>query len=285
MKKWVLFLGLYFCLCLMAGCASNGTSSDESQETNETAQMITMTCRIINTENHQFLLAKQDGGYGDLYTIPLEKTHFTINGESIDLQAPGAYMDLPNQKLVGALAVVSYDGSIMESFPAQFSQVTSVDILTSGFDDRCAMYLDVLESLWEKDSGLNDGLSYIGMDLSQTSLPPAEQSAVGRVFAGRHDAELVQGTWDELVEQGYISEGYIDSEPPADNPAFYQWEDGCFFSITEQPMEGVYSLVPVTFDAYKWRSSLGAYFLSDCTALQSAVGEWSEYHIGSEVIS
>ena len=50
-------------------------------------------------------------------------------------------------------------------------------------------------------------------------------------------------------------------------------------------MEGVYSLTPVTFDAQKWRSSLGAYWFSDCTALQSPLGEWSDYTIGSEMIS
>ena len=50
-------------------------------------------------------------------------------------------------------------------------------------------------------------------------------------------------------------------------------------------MEDTYSLTPVTFDAQKWRSSLGAYFFSNCTAVQSALGEWSDYTIGSEMIS
>ena len=50
-------------------------------------------------------------------------------------------------------------------------------------------------------------------------------------------------------------------------------------------MEGVYSLTPVTFTAQKWRSSLGAYWFSDCTAVQNAVGEWSDYTIGAEMIS
>jgi hypothetical protein len=50
-------------------------------------------------------------------------------------------------------------------------------------------------------------------------------------------------------------------------------------------MEGTYSLTPVTFDAWKWRSSLGAYWFCDCTSVQSALGEWDGYSIGSEVIS
>ena len=50
-------------------------------------------------------------------------------------------------------------------------------------------------------------------------------------------------------------------------------------------MEGVYSLRPVTFDAQKWRSGLGAYFFCDCTSVQSALGQWDGYAVGAEAIS
>ena len=172
----------------------------------------------------------------------------------------------------------------------EFGGVTAIEIVNGGFDDRCALYLEVLEDLWDADSGLNGGVEVIGMDLSQTSLTPAEQAAIGWVFAGNHGAELVEGTVNELAEQGWITatplsisgSGTDLSEP---EHFFYEWKNGCHFSITEQPMEGTYSLTPVTFDAMKWRSSLGAYWFCDCTAVQSALGEWSDYQIGSEMIS
>ena len=110
------------------------------------------------------------------------------------------------------------------------------------------------------------------------------------VFAGNHGAELVEGSVDELLEQGWITASPLlasgsEEEPSEPEHYFYEWENGCHFSITEQPMEGTYSLTPVTFDAMKWRSSLGAYFFSDCTAVQSALGDWSGYRIGAEMIS
>jgi hypothetical protein len=147
-----------------------------------------------------------------------------------------------------------------------------------------------LEDLWETDSGLNEDVELVGVDLSATSLPGSEQSAVAWAFAARHDAAPVEGTLEELAEQGYISATPISttgSGTDLNEPKYYfhSWEDGCHFSITEQPTEGTYSLVSVTFDAMKWRSGLGAYFFNDCTSVQSALGYWGEYHIGSEMIS
>ena len=172
----------------------------------------------------------------------------------------------------------------------EFGGISAIEILEGGFDNRATLYLDVLEDLWEVDSGLNSSVEIIGMDLTQTSLSPAEQAAVGWIFAGKHGAEVVDGTVDELVEQGWItatplsiSGSGLDLNEP--QHFFYEWKNGCHFSITEQPLEGTYSLTPVTFDAMKWRSSLGAYIFCDCTAVQSALGEWSDYHIGSEAIS
>ena len=41
----------------------------------------------------------------------------------------------------------------------------------------------------------------------------------------------------------------------------------------------------VTFDAQKWRSALGAYFFTDCTASRDAQGHWGDYTVGAAAIS
>lgn len=84
-----------------------------------------------------------------------------------------------------------------------------------------------------------DAITYVGVDLSQTSLSESERAAVAWSFASEHGAELVQGTRDELAEQGYIDQENL--------------LDGCLFSIAETG-GGKQS---VTFDAQKWRSGLG----------------------------
>ena len=41
----------------------------------------------------------------------------------------------------------------------------------------------------------------------------------------------------------------------------------------------------LTFTAEKWRSGLGAYYFSGCTARQDAGGQWSAYTVGAEAIA
>lgn len=306
MKKWTLFLSLYFCVCLLAGCAatagadapaSDSTPSGEEQTGGEVVQpaAVAALCRIVSEERGSVLLADTESGV--IYSLPLEGLTVTLDGQPFDPAEPGAYQNLPARSLVGTLAEITYDGTTLESWPAQFANAAAVDFRTEGLDDRCALYLQVLEDLWAVDPGLNSGdLAYIGVDLSQTSLSESERAAVAWIFAGAHDTEPVQGTYDELVEQGYITGEPLDDSTP-DGPKFWQWTDGCLFSITESDEPVIFSMpnigpgekLPaydaVRFDAEKWRSGLGAYYFVDCTAVRNADGHWGNYTVGSEAIS
>ena len=148
--------------------------------------------------------------------------------------------------------------------------------------DVCELYLKVLEDLWNVDSGLNDGISQIGIDLSELShLTELEKETVMHEFASKHSLPYIAGTWEELCEQGYIDKDNL------------YWEDGLFFSIKTNE-DAAWSLpvikegdsVPelTAFDAKKWRSGLGAYFFGQCTAQKNADGKWS-YTVGQEAIS
>ena len=279
-KKIILVFLLLLCL-LAAGCAPQTEQPIpvlpfEEEETCGPGVPYTITCRIITgAESGNLLLAEHGDAGSGVYTL------------STSVLPDGT---LPDQPLQDGQLIRVYYGAFAESWPMQFGGVTAIEIVDGGMDDRCALYLRVLEDLWEKDSGLNGGVEVIGVDLSQTSLSPSEQSAVAWAFAGNHEANLAEGSLEDLTEQGYITATPLSSTGSGadlNDPKyyFYAWENGCHFSITEQPMEGTYSLTPVTFEAQKWRSSLGAYFFSNCTAVQSALGKWSDYTIGSEMIS
>ena len=285
MKKRMFLLSL--CLLLTA-CASPSASVEEVApptcaetpvETEATCGPgipYRMTCRIVDgAESGSLVLAEQGDTGSGVYTL------------SITALAPGVPPDEPLRN--GQLIDVYY-GAFTESWPMGFGGVTAIEIVKGSFDNRCSLHLKVLEDLWDADPALSEGVEFVGIDLTQTSLSPAEQAAVGWVFAGRHGADTVEGTVEELVEQGWISATPLSISGSGTDLSqtehyFYEWKNGCHFSIAEQPMEGTYSLVPVTFDAMKWRSSLGAYMFCDCTAVQSAPGEWSDYQIGSEAVS
>ena len=149
-------------------------------------------------------------------------------------------------------------------------------------EDVCELYLEVLEDLWNVDSGLNSEISQIGIDLSGLShLTEVEKDTVMSEFASKHNLPYIVGTWEELCEQGYIDKDNL------------YWKDGLFFSIKTNEdaewnlpnMKEGDSVPELTaFDAQKWRSGLGAYSFGQCTAQKNADGKWS-YTVGQEAIS
>lgn len=291
------FFAALLCLCLLAGCGrtdstgntcraeetpGSGDMSGKTEKPGESAEPAGETFRIVREEKDGLLLARVGGGPADVYTLSLPDTGVTLDGEAFDRNEPGAYQALPGSTLTGALAEITY-GTVLETYPGQLGGVTAVNIYSDGFDDRCALYLRVLDDLWNVDGGLNGGVTSVSVDLSQTSLSESEQAAVAWAFAGEH------GISDPLTlsHKELEAEGYLTGADP-DSDGIPCWEDGCLFTITEQEtgdneLNGARNTV--TFDAQKWRSALGAYFFCDCTASQDIDGRWGDYTVGSQAIS
>ena len=276
------------CLCLLAGCGGKGSTGDtcgtkdDPAAGTEKVEPAGETFRIIQEQPENLLLAKTDGNSADVYTLSLPDTGVTLDGEAFDRNEPGAYQALPGSTLTGALAEITY-GTVLETYPGQLGGVTAVNIRSDGFDDRCALYLRVLDDLWNVDGGLNGGVTSVSVDLSQTSLSESEQAAVAWAFGGEHGiSQVLSLNYEQLAAEGYLTGADPDSD------GIPCWEDGCLFTITEQEtgdneLNGAGNTV--TFDAQKWRSALGAYFFCDCTASQDIDGRWGDYTVGSQAIS
>lgn len=291
------FFAALLCLCLLAGCGrtdstgntcraeeapGSGDMSGKTEKPGESAEPAGETFRIVREEKDGLLLARVGGGPADVYTLSLPDTGVTLDGEAFDRNEPGAYQALPGSTLTGALAEITY-GTVLETYPGQLGGVTAVNIWSDGFDDRCALYLRVLDDLWNVDGGLNGGVTSVSVDLSQTSLSESEQAAVVWAFAGEHGiSDPLTLSHEELAAEGYLT----GADPDSDGMPC--WENGCLFTITEQEtgdneLNGARDTV--TFDAQKWRSALGAYFFCDCTASQDIDGRWGDYTVGSQAIS
>lgn len=177
-----------------------------------------------------------------------------------------------------------YSGSIRETYPLQLGAENHLALYAHSRGsqenpggscyDLCGLYLQVLEDLWARDEGLNSGVQYISLDLSQApgELSAGEKSALAWLFASRHNAEALELSYQELKDQGFLS----------DNGS---WDEGLLFSISAAEEEGIFSLPQLRFDAGKWRGPLGAYFFQDCSASWPEFGSWSSYQIGAEAIS
>ena len=285
------------CLCLLAGCDGKGSTGDTCRTaeapgesmvsdtmggSGEKAVSAGETFRIIQEQPENLLLAKTDGNSADVYTLSLRDAELTLDGNAFDRNEPGTYQDLPGKTLTGALVEVAYD-LVLETYPGQLAEVTAVNIRSDGFDDRCALYLRVLNDLWAVDEGLNSDITMLSVDLSQTGLSDSEQAAVAWAFGGEHGiSQVLSLNYEQLAAEGYLTGADPDSD------GIPCWEDGCLFTITEQEtgdneLNGARNTV--TFDAQKWRSALGAYFFADCTAEQALDGHWGDYTVGAAAIS
>ena len=238
-----------------------------TEDPGDGVQSATITCRVVEEEDGMLTLAEFGGS-----------NIFTLSTDSLSLKWQAGAPGIGEQEIeAGSLVDITFSGDIAESYPARLGGATALTVRADGYDDMCDMYLEVLEDLWEVDSGLNGGITELSVDLRETSLSASEQEAVAWVFGQEHGiAAPLTLSWAELKEESYLT---------GEEGNWWEWEKGCCFTITEKPMEGSYSLNAVTFDAHKWRSALGAYFFSDCTNVQSASGEWGDYQIGSVAIS
>ena len=297
MKRSLSLLLILSLLCaLLAGCAGTAcppASGGGDQEPSPKGAPATARCRVVAvSEGNTLLLADVDSERGDIYT--LDAGELSLEHDQAEL---GELLD-DGQLAVGALVEVAFGGDILESYPALFGGVERITVLPDEFDDRCALYLRVLNDLWGKDEGLNSsGVEYISVDLAATSLTPAERSAVAWTFAQSHSAEPLELNYEQLCEEGYISGLEGENIFPA-------WENGVLFTITETDDPVTFNLPSlseggeepsmsqfnikntVSFDASKWRTALGAYGFSKCVAVQNNDGVWGDYRInGPEWIS
>ena len=305
MKLWKRVFILALCL-LLTGCAPAAETPESPARTEgpaapadpagvppslaEDEEPTVLTCRVVDgAEDGNLLLAELDEGlYGGtgVYRLNVKDVPVTLDGEAAE---PSVLED-------GMAVDVAFNGTVLESVPAQLGEVYSVSAWSRGrgrngggtMFDLCGLYLQVLDDLWQKDPGLNEDVSQIALDLSQApgELTEGEKLALVHRFGELHGVEAFAATFEELKEQGYLTPEPLGDGAP-EGAAFLHWEDGCLFSITpNEDHEGEsYSLPTLFFNAEKWRSSLGAYGFYDCSAGWGQVSTWNGYQIGSEMIS
>ena len=247
--------------------------------------------RIVDgAETGQLVLAGERAS--DVYTLDMKDIKVFLDGKKSDASV------LED----GMMAEILHNGWIQTTYPGTFSDVYEVRVYSLGSEknpggsyyDLCGLYLQVLEDLWNKDAGLNEEIQYISVDLTDApgNLTDGEKAAIAWIIGGKHGVQALTLTSEELKEQGYYTEiVYTGTGLPMssdDNrPKAYMWEDGVLFTIIDNMGQdaATYSLPVLKFDAWKWRTPLGAYFFSDCSAVWPQMGTWSDYNIEHEMIS
>lgn len=211
-------------------------------------------------------------GESDVYSLSVDDIPVYLDGKIADASV------LED----GMTADISYNGTVLESFPAILGGVDGIYVYSLGSEknpsgslyDLSGLYLKVLEDLLETDEGLNSGIDYISVDLAEApgNLTEGEKAAIAWIFASRHSAEMLTLSYEELVDQGYVEN--------------MGWEDGILFSISQNgEVEESYPTSEIKFNARKWRSGTGAYFFDNCQATWPEKGTWEDYTVGGYAIS
>ena len=249
-----------------------------------------ISLRIVDgAETGQLVLAGERAS--DVYTLNVEDIKVFLDGEKADASA------LED----GMMAEIVHSGWIQTTYPGTFSDVYEVRVYSLGSEknpggsyyDLCGLYLQVLEDLWNADDGLNTDIQYISVDLTDApgKLTDGEKAAIAWIFGGKHGVEALTLSSQELQEQGYLTElvttGNGIPMGGEDRPKTYLWEDGVLFTIIDNMGQDAvsYSLPVIKFNAWKWRTPLGAYYFSNCSAVWPQMGTWSTYNVECEMIS
>ena len=278
MKKRTIFLSLLLTVNLLLFCGC------------EREQEVTSLRIVDGAETGQLVLAGERES--DVYTLDMKDIKVFLDGKKADASA------LED----GMMAEIVHSGWIQTTYPGQFSDVYEVRVYSLGSEknpggsyyDVCGLYLQVLEDLWNADPGLNSEIQYISVDLTDApgNLTDGEKAAIAWIFGGKHGVQALTLSSQELQEQGYFTEiVYTGTGLPIssdDNrPKAYLWEDGVLFTIIDNMGQDAvsYSLPVIKFNAWKWRTPLGAYWFSNCSAVWPQMGVWSSYNIEHEMIS
>lgn len=278
MKKRAIFLSLLLTVNLLLFCGC------------EREQEVTSLRIVDGAATGQLVLAGERES--DVYTLDMKDIKVFLDGRKADASA------LED----GMMAEIVHSGWIQTTYPGQFSDVYEVRVYSLGSEknpggsyyDVCGLYLQVLEDLWNADPGLNSEIQYISVDLTDApgNLTDGEKAAIAWIFGGKHGVQALTLNSEELKEQGYFTEiVYTGTGLPMssdDNrPKAYLWEDGELFTIIDNMGQDAvsYSLPVVKFNAWKWRTPLGAYWFSNCSAVWPQMGTWGTYNIEYEMIS
>ena len=275
MKKFFCFI---LCILVFSGCNSDIPKENNVLYPDENGEY--KTFKIVDgTESGKLILAGAETNF--VYSLDANDVDVFVDGKKAELKV-----------LEDGMPIDVYSEGNFDNVPKKQGQpinITSFCKSINGhsigtkrnpggsFYDLSGLYLKVLEDLWEVDAGLNGGIKYISVDLSEApgGLMEGEKSAISYIFAKEHNTECLQLSFEELREQGYIKKDEL------------YWKDRLLFSISDgmKNAEVYHGLRVIKFDAMKWRSGTGVYFFGDCSASWPQLGTWTDYIIGSQAIS
>jgi hypothetical protein len=153
--------------------------------------------------------------------------------------------------VVGDILVITYNGVILESYPAQ---ITATKVEKVDHNNLIDGYLALIDDIYREDNGLNNDIKTIALDTSEwINLTDIEKEMILAKVRVAYGLEIIEGTYEELAEQKIV-----DSE----NLLF---PDGILIKISKITYDENKEEIKCAIS--KWRSGDGAIGADDVTAV------------------
>lgn len=242
-----------FLIVILTGC-SKGQKKDADN-------IVTPTVDV--EETIQFDAQVMEVGEGLLVT-PKEDTEEFRSSDQISVHLQDTTVkdskgnDIDKKALQpGDIIRITYDGIIMESYPAQIS---ANSIKVTGHNRLIDGYLELIDYIYQEDSGLNGDITMIALDTTGWSgLSEIEKEIIYINMKKQYGLEVIAATYEELVEQKLVDEEQL------------YFKNGIL--ITLDDVKWNEKKEKITCSIEKWRSDLGAIGSED-TSAQYKDNDW-----------
>lgn len=159
---FLLCIILLFTACQSSPASSGGVDNPQSTASEPSAaETATLTARLVDISGNLLLLAGEDDG---VYRCARPE-------------------DAPNDLIPGMMVDVTYGGYIKAIYPREPDNVQMITVREGETDGRCALYLSVLQELFNTDETLQSDTEYVSVDLTGTPLTKGEIQAIAWRFA------------------------------------------------------------------------------------------------------
>ncbi len=142
----------------------------------------------------------------------------------------------------GDMVRVAFSGVIAESYPAQID-ANRIDVI--GHNQIIDGYMALIEDIYNEDTALNGDITTIAFDTTGwIEVNDIEKEIILSLVSMKYKLDTVQGTFDELAEQGLINRSKL------------YFEKGILIEIKNMKSSEDRSELQCSIS--KWRSGLGA---------------------------
>ncbi len=251
-KHYKLLIYLMIFLLILGGCGAPGRNRSDNNDANP----VPTEDKGASKDTFTFKAEVMDSEQGLLVTPDPDSNEYRSSDKISVNTSDSTIKDVTGKKITfrelkpGDLIQITYDGIIMESYPAQ---IKVSDIVVVDHNYLIDGYLAIIDDIYKEDPALNSDMDLLALDTTGwTKISKPEKEIIIEELKKRYAVEIKEGTYEELVKEGLI-----------DKKELY-FPKGVLITLSVKDFNEKKKVI--TFTIEKWKSGLGAIGWKDSKA-------------------